>query len=358
MECFNKFIIDTKKLKNNVKIIKNQAPNSKFCAVVKANAYGLGVQSICTALKDNVDYFACATLSEALSIRVFDKISKILVLGYINISDFDLVVNNDIILSVGNEEQIKWLIQNCKSQVKIHLQINTGLNRYGFRSITVFKKVLNLLKKNPNIILDGVYSHFATKEQDVQFMNKQYFRFIQFKKLVKDNNVVFHIANSYGIANSKKFHLDMIRSGFLMYGFMNNSLNIHSVLTIKSKIVHIHNIKKGDSVGYDRLFVAKTKMQIAVVPLGYADGINRRLSNNFYVLINGNKCPIIGNICMDVFMVDISNMDISIGQEVIIIGKSKDSEITINDMARVIGTSPYEVVCNFNYKRMKYIELL
>lgn len=355
MKNFNDYIVDTNVLKQNILNIKKLIDkNTKVCAIVKANAYGIGLETVCKTLANQIDYFGVANLKEALEIREFDKHSKILILGMINIDDLNVCSDNNISISVSNLEMLEEIALNANLPINVHLQVNTGLNRFGFRSVNSFKKALKLIKDSYYIELEGVYSHFATKSQDVSFIKRQFIRFNQFKKLVK-SKVLFHICNSYGLTFNKKFHLDMVRPGFLMYGGMENSLGNKLAVTIKSKVVNICTIKKGDTVGYDRTYMAKNKMQLAIIPIGYADGYDRRLSNNFYVLINGEKCNIVGLICMDVFMVDITGKNVRLGDEVVVLGKQGKREITLQNFSEVLDTSPYEVLLKFNYKRMNYI---
>ena len=355
MKSYSDFIVDIGALKNNaLNIEKMVGQGVKFCAVVKANAYGVGMETVCRTLYGIADYFACACLKEALSIRVFDKVTKILILGCVDVSNLNIIADNNISISVGSLEQLSRIVERVNKKIYVHLQVNTGMNRFGFRSLNEFKKALKEIAKNDNLVLEGLYTHFSTKQDDVAFMNKQYFRFLQFKKLISDKSVICHIANSYATLHSNKFHFDMVRNGFLLYGYAEKEIN-KPVVSIRSSIVSVFKVKRGDSIGYDRTFKANKSMDIAIIPLGYADGYNRRLSNNFHVLIKGEKCPIVGRICMDVFMVDVTGLNVQIGESVVIVGRQKNEEITIEDMANRVGTSPYEILCDFNYKRMNYI---
>ena len=310
---------------------------------------GIGTDTICPIIKDKVDFFGVATLSEALKIREFDKSSKILVLGVVDIEDIEICNKNNISISVTS---LDYLFEVLKySNIKIHLQINTGLNRFGFRSMSKFKKAISLIEKS-NCNLEGVYSHFATKQNDLQFMKQQFYKYLQFKKLCNVKNVLFHISNSFGVIASKRYNLNMVRTGMLMYGGAYYGINNKLVLSIKSKVLAIQYIKKGETIGYDRTFKSDKNMKIAVVGIGYADGLDRRLSNNFYVLIKGKKCKIVGNICMDVLMVEVNDINVFVGDEVTIIGDDNGEKITIDDMANAINASPYELLCRLNSKRM------
>lgn len=359
MKSFNDFIVDTNILKQNAIRIKKQiGKDVKLCAVVKANAYGLGVRTICSSLYGLVDFFAVSSVCEGLNIRIFDKNTKIVVLGVCSTEDIAIACENNISISISNLEKLIEISQFCtknKMVCNIHLQINSGLNRYGFCKISDFIKALKVIDDSNFVSLEGVYSHFATKSQDIKFIKKQFLRFLQFKKYIKNKQVICHIANSFATIYDSKFTLDMVRNGFLLYGGTNNLIGNKFVLTIKSKIVNIIDVKKGATIGYDRTFVTKKHMKIAVVPMGYADGLDRRLSNGFHVLICGQKCPIVGLICMDVFMVDISNINAKNGDSVVILGTQGCYKITLDDFAKKMNTSPYEVLLRFNYKRMNYI---
>ena len=257
MKCFNDYIVDTKILKSNAENIKNNiGPSCKFCAVVKANAYGIGLETVCKTLYGIADFFAVANIKEAMSIRVFDKKSKILILGYIDNNQIEVISNNNISISVGSVDQLQEL-SNINTPIKIHLQINTGLNRYGIRTINEYKQCIKLINNNNNLILEGVYSHFATKQNDVKFAYKQYLRFTQFKRIYVGDNIIYHIANSFATEYSKNFHMNMVRSGFLLYGYAKNNIGNKPVMSICSKIINIIPVRKGDSIGYDRTFISE-----------------------------------------------------------------------------------------------------
>lgn len=356
MKCFNDYIVNTSILRQNGKNIKSLiGDNVKYCAVVKANGYGCGIETICKSLKGVADYFACACTKEALQIRAIDNDTKILILGMVDFDDIEELAENNISISISCLDQLEELNSVLRKRINIHLQINTGLNRFGIRSLGDLRKALKIIDGNKYINLEGMYSHFATKQDDVNFINKQYFRFLQFKKRVEDRNVICHIANSYATLKDERYRLDMIRSGFLTYGYQNNSIGNKSAIKIQSKIVNILSVKKGDTIGYDRTFKASKNMKIAIVPIGYADGLSRGLSNKFYVLISGVRCPIVGRICMDVCMVDISGIECVIGERVVVLGSSGRNSITIQNMSKVLDASPYEIICNFRYNRMNYI---
>ncbi len=354
MKSYTDFVVDISTLRNNIINIKNNlSDGTKFCAVVKANAYGHGIESVCKNITDIVDFFAVACLKEALSIRVFDKTTKIIILSRVEKEDIKFCFENNISISISSLKQLKdYDVSDIP--IKIHLQVNTGLNRFGFRSLNEFKKTLNYIEKS-KLILEGVYSHFATKDNDKLFIKKQDFKFNQFRRQVKNTNVIFHIANSFATLYNHKYHYGMIRNGFLMYGYQSNDIGNKPVLSMTSRIINILRVRKGDTIGYDRTYIVPRSTTIAVVPVGYADGFNRALSNNFSVLISGKRCRVIGLICMDVFMVDVGSLNVSIGDKVTLLGSDGGEEITLEDYAIALNTSPYAVLLGFNYRRMNYL---
>lgn len=354
MKSYTDFILNVGVLKNNARLIKNHIGSDvKFCAVVKANAYSHGLETVCKSLFGIVDYFAVANIKEASAIRLFDKTTEILVLGKVDSVDLNFCKENNISVSVGSIDELEKVLESG-SRVKVHLQVNTGLNRYGFRSIVEFRKALKLVESG-GVCLRGVYSHFATKENDILFIKRQFYRFLQFKNVVKNSDVVFHIANSFATTHSGNYFCDMVRTGVLMYGQAKNGWGIKPVLEIRSKIVNIMQVKRGDTVGYDRTFEVKKPMTIAVVPVGYADGFDRRLSNNFSVLVGGQWCKVVGLVCMDAFMIDVTDLGVKVGDEVTLLGKSLGKTLTLLDYSKALGVSPYAVLLGFDYRRMNYV---
>lgn len=358
MRCFNNYLVNNSILLENAKNIKkNIGPNCKLCAVVKANGYGTGFENVCNVLKGVADFFACATLKEGLSIREFDKETPILILGHVDEDCYDLVSENNLSISIGSVEQLYQLKSNYKNRINIHLQVNTGLNRFGFSTISEFVKSIKIIESNTSLNLEGVYSHFATKSEDIAFINKQFLRFSQFKKRVKNNNVIFHISNSFGVLHSNKLHIDMVRCGLLLYGYLDNNIGNLPIVSITSRVMYVKNVKKGESIGYNRTFYAKKSMRVAVIPMGYADGYNRNLSNKSRVLICGKSYRVVGLICMDVFMIDVTGSDVSVGDRVTILGENGGDVVSLNELSDIVGTSPYELLCNFNTRRMNYITI-
>lgn len=355
MDSFNNYIVDSRQLiVNAINIKNNLSIGTKLCAIVKANAYGLGIETVCKTLKTYCDYFGVACIKEAKQIRSFDADSKILILSRVPKSAYEWCSNNNVSITVSTLSELND-IASIATNINIHIAVNTGLNRIGTSSTKELKKMINFINDNTNIKLEGMFSHFATKSNDIVFIKKQFYKFGMYRKLLK-SNIICHIANSYGTIFNKMYHLNMVRCGYLLYDNINsNECKNKPVLSIESKIIHISKVLKGESIGYDRNYVATKDMIVGVVPIGYADGLDRRLSNLGYFYINNKKCPIIGNICMDACMVDITNTNAQLFDEVLVLGTNGVNNIRLDDIAKLLATSPYEIQLKFRYNRMNYI---
>ncbi len=357
MESFSNYIVNISNLKHNLKLIKNKLkPNVKVCAMVKADAYGHGLKDVCKALS-GADFFGVASVGEAKLIRKFDAYTNVLVVGTIDLKQLLWCALHDVSVEVSSVEElnnyIKILDGNC---LKVHIKVNTGLNRIGVTTLKEFKQMLKIIKQNSNVVLEGIFTHFATKFNDVQFLIKQHNLFLKFVEYVDTQKVIVHCCNSFASIMFPCFGCGMVRCGFNLYGWQNDcGLPFKPVLNIKSKLVFVHNVKKGESVGYDRTFVTNKNSKIGVVPVGYADGLDRRLSNNFSLLVNGEFVKIVGNICMDVCLLDLTGVDCKVGDEVVLIGESCGNKLTPQTYADVLGTSPYEILLKFRYSRMNRV---
>lgn len=358
---FNKFIIDTNALKFNALKIKNEiGKDVKLCGVVKAEAYGHGGVVIANNLKEICDYFAVACVKEAMELRDRNILTPIVVLGIVPINDIKYCVFNDISVNISSLSQLVCVIKKLKDlnlnenfKLKIHLKVNSGLNRLGFSNILEFKKALKIIELNNEVKLVGIFTHFATKQNDENFILEQYNEFKRYVNLINDKCIIIHNCNSYATLHKKEFLNSMVRCGFAIYGWLEG---FKPVLKITTEIIQINKIKDA-TVGYDRTFYAHNK-KIAVLPIGYADGFDRRLSNNFKVLVNGEYAKVVGNICMDMCMIDVTNIkNVDIGTKVTILGKDKDKSVTVYDYAKALDTSPYEVLLKFRSKRMDLIEI-
>ena len=357
MVNFNDYIISANKLQSNLKKIRRYiGRQTKICAVVKSDAYGLGVKNICPIITDEVDYYAVVCVKEAMELRLIDPVKPILILSVCNLDYINWCANNNVEISISTLEEVRYINKYLDGMIKVHIKINSGMNRYGVKSITILRQILKEIRKSQKIIVVGAYTHFATKAENLDFIDVQYEKFIKMIKEIKVKDLLVHCANSYVATTDKLKLCNMVRVGFSMYSDHYDRLKINNVLSINARLIAINNVSKGESVGYDRTFVAKRKSKIGIVSVGYNDGFARNLSNNFKVLINGQFVNVVGNVCMDCFMVDLT--DISgcfIGSEVVILGVSGDKEITLEDYAKALNFSPYEVLTGFKTRRMNVI---
>lgn len=357
MENLTDFIINKKALLGNIEKIRRYIGYGiKLCAVVKADAYGLGIKNVCPIINDEVDYYAVVSVMEALELRKFAKSKPILVLGASNLTCANDCAKNDICLTISSLDEVKYLNENLESVLRVHLKINTGMNRYGISSIKDLKNVIAEIENGHKIIVDGVYTHFATKSSDTDFIEKQYKKFEKMLKIIPYSNIIVHCASSYVATTDKLKLCNMVRVGFSLYGDLYQRLGIQNVVSVRARVLFVHTINVGESVGYDRTYVAKHRTKIAVCSMGYADGFARNLGNNFSVLINGSFAPVVGRVCMDCFMVDVTNIrGVFVGTGVTVLGSDGDKKITLSDIADAINFSPYEVLLNFRKRRMNVV---
>ena len=328
-----KLIVNLKPIRQNILNIKKQIKGSLFCAVVKASCYGMGI-GLCKHIDELVDYWAVACITEAKQVAEISN-KPILVLSPPDKDEYCQLKSlpTNIECAIDNIEVLRHIIKQ-KLECKIHIVINTGMNRYGTDYIT-FIKMLELLKNQHKVKLVGVFSHFYKSTKRVK--QKQYNAFKPFIKIAKQYNpsVLCHIANSQGI----DYPLDMVRVGIGLY-----KVHTSQIIQLQSYIKSIRDIGKGEAVSYGAHFVAGKPTRVAVVSLGYADGIMRKQGGG-YVLINNAKCKIIGDICMDCFMVDITKCkNTAVGDKVIILGKMHKHSINVCQNAKKCDTISYELL--------------
>lgn len=337
---------------HNYNYIKSRT-NSRVICVVKANAYGHGSVPVAQRLvKEGCDFFAVSSIEEALVLREGGINCDILVLGYILPTRISDAIDNDISFACASLEFAKVLTSMpLTKRAKIHIKLNTGMNRTGFNichdhGYEDLEKALEILKGNDKIKFEGVFSHFAKAEDDADFSEKQWGHFEKGVDFIKKHGVnpeILHICNSAGTYNYPKFHLDAVRAGINLYG-CDGDENFKKGMDFYTRIVDIHTIEKGDGVSYGLGFVAEQKTKIAVIGAGYADGVFRCLSHGKgFVLVKGKKCPIIGRVCMDMTMIDISDVeDANLGDVVTLWGSELPTEIQANNA----GTISYELLCS------------
>lgn len=357
-----------KAIHNFLEVRRAVGPNVKICAVVKADSYGMGsVELSKMYLENGVDMFAVAVISEAFELRQEIKNKDILVLGYTPEEFYDDAINNDITLTIYNyelAEKLNMIAKNLNKKAKIHIKVETGMNRLGFLPTEENADKVAAIAKMDNISIEGLFSHQAkADEKDKTTAHVQGQRFISFINMLEERNVTIpikHIANSATIIDLPEYYFDMVRPGIILSGFYpSDEVNMDEYkfeicVTLKAKVANVKTIGSGEGVGYGHLFKAEKPTVVGTIPLGYADGYSRLLSNKGYIVVKGAKCPILGKVCMDQFMVDLSGVENpQIGDEAIIYGNGNDGAMTAEDVANMRGTISYEVLTNLGKRLPK-----
>jgi alanine racemase len=360
--------ISKKALFHNIGVFrKSVGKNVKIAVVIKANAYGHGLREIVPLLKNKVDLLAVDNINEALTIRQIDSSTPVLILGYTTLANLSLPIENNVSFVVYNMESLKKIVLlNLGKPAKIHLKIETGLNRQGI-SESDLSDFLEFIKKHKNVFcLEGVYTHFANVEDtlDPSFAKKQLAEFKKSLKIVKKESFrppLVHCAASASALLYPETHFSMVRIGFGIYGWwmsietrvsllaQKRDLDLRPVLTWKSIVAQIKHIDVGESVGYGRSWFAARKTKIAIIPVGYSDGYDRKLSNIGRVIINGVHANVVGRVAMNMIMVDITDVkNVKIEDEVVMLGNKDGLKVSADEIAKKIGTINYEVVSRIN----------
>lgn len=351
--------IDLDAIKNNLKSIKNNLPKEvKIIAAVKANGYGHGAFQVATiALESGADYLGVAILDEALALRRQGIKAPILVLGWVRPCDINLAAENKITLTIFQEE---WLQEardylhphlNCV----FHLKIDTGMGRVGIRSKSEGKAVINCIKEDNRFELEGVYTHFATAdEKDLTYFDKQYESFsemLDWLKVEKVDVPFIHCGNSAATIRFPKKMFTMTRVGISMYGLIPSPeigdeipFELKEAFSFHSKIIHIKEIYPNEGISYGVTYKAKQKEWIATIPVGYGDGWIRKNSRNGFVLVEGERVPIVGRVCMDQMMVKL-NKKVAVGTRATLIGEQMENKIPVDEVAKRLETINYEITC-------------
>lgn len=353
--------IDLDKICNNINnVINKVGADTKVLAVVKGDAYGHGAIEVAKALSEIGTYgFAVATVGEALALRRAGITKPILILDFVFPNQFETIIRNDIMLTVfqyGIAKELNEAAGNMGTTAHIHIKVDTGMGRIGYipddQSVDEICRIAQL----PNIEIDGIFTHFACADMtDKTSMNGQYAKFRAFVEKLESRGInipIKHVCNSAAIIDMDDGFLNMVRSGIVTYGLYpseevhKEKLSIEPAMELHSVVINIKTIHKGDTVSYGSTYVAEKPTVIATIPVGYADGYPRLLSNEGSVLIHGKRAKIVGKVCMDQFMVDVTDIpDVSIGDNVTLIGKDGDECITCEEIGDISGRFNYEFLC-------------
>jgi alanine racemase len=334
----------------------------KIMGVVKANAYGHGACHVAKVLVENgVCYLGVATIEEALELRECGINIPILVFGYTPLTQAEeLIVNNitQTVFDINYVEDLEKIALNVGKKAKVHVKIDTGMGRIGYTDLKVAEKEIEKMMEMEGVEVEGIFSHFATSdEKDKSYAEQQFDMFKKLLERLKEKRInipLKHMANSGAIIDLKYTYLDMVRPGIVLYGSypseeVKRPLDLRQTMGFKTKIVYIKEVPEGTSISYGKTFITKRKSKIATLPVGYADGFNRLLSNNYHVLVKGKYAAVVGRICMDQTMIDVTDIEgVEVGDDVIIFGNQEGEKITAEEIAKKLNTIPYEVYCGIS----------
>ena len=350
-------------IRKNIMTMKDKIPNDKkVLAVIKANAYGHGAIEVANALRDLADYYGVAFIDEAIELRKAGIRKPILILGHTDDSLFETIVDYDITQTIYSLRQAKILSDVALkkgARAKIHIKIDTGMNRIGFACRQENVDSIVEIAALPGIELEGIYTHYYLADvRDKQCANVQLQKFGQMVAWLEEKNVTFslrHISNSAGIMEMPNDTYDMVRAGIAMYGLYpsdemeQETCILYPAMELKSHVTHVKMIQAGETVGYGATYEAKDDRIIATVEVGYADGYPRALSNQGRMLVHGQYAPIVGRVCMDQTMIDVTDIDdVCIGDEVVVVGKQGANYISVEELADTTMRFNYEFVCDVN----------
>lgn len=360
--------IDLDALRHNFKEIRKvTSPGAGILAVVKADAYGHGAyETAKTLLECGAAGLCLATIDEAVDLRSRGIDAPMMTLGFTDKSRYADAVRYDIEQAVYSYDIAKALSDEAVAQgksIKVHVKLDTGMGRIGFKADGSETEEIVRSCNLPGIIPYGVFSHFAVADTgDDEYTHRQFDAFTEQIKTLEGKGIVFekkHICNSAGIMRFPEMHLDLVRAGIILYGLMPPGCpepkvrpDLVPVMNWYAKVIHVKKIPEGSTVSYGRHFTAKRETEVTTVGIGYADGLSRLLSNGFELVVDGEKCPIIGNVCMDMCMVDTTDMKVrpKVGDKVVVFGRDRLAD----DLADRMGTINYEITCDVG-KRVRRI---
>lgn len=354
-------------IEHNYNVIRNKvADGTKVCCVIKADGYGHGAVELSQIYeKIGADFFAVSNIDEGIEIRKGGSKLPIVILGYTPVSEAKNLAAYNISQAVFSLEYAKELSEKCVEEdciCKMHIKVDSGMSRIGFMcqefprdeySVEEICEACCL----PNLEVEGLFTHFCVSDEDAEgreFTNKQYENFIHVRDSLKKRGVdisVVHCSNSGAIEDYPETCCDMVRAGIILYGLAPSSkladrLDLVPAMTLKTVVAFVKEVQKGATISYGRTFTADRKMKIATVPIGYADGFIRQNAKDGYMMVNGKKAKIVGRICMDQTMLDVTDIeDVKTGDEVVVFGTGENGEPTADSLAENTGTINYETVC-------------
>ena len=370
--------IDLAAIYENVKNAKALLKkDTKMMAIVKADGYGHGAVEVARQIDELVDAYGVAILEEGIELRKAGFTKPILILGYTPKPLYPAMIRYDIATAVFTMEMAKEISDTAVAMHKnanIHIKLDTGMSRIGFAITKESKEIIEQIAKLPGIEIKGCFSHFARMdEKDKTKANEQFAKFTKMVNALEKDGVdlgIRHISNSAGIMEAPEVQMDMVRNGICLYGLypseevQKERLPLKPAMELKAYVSYVKTLEPGVEIGYGGTYTTTKKTRVATIPVGYADGYSRCLSGKGSVLIHGKKAPILGRVCMDQFMVDVTDIDnVCVGDRVTLFGKDGDSCITIEEISAMAHSFNYEFVCDIGkriprvyYRHGKVIE--
>ncbi len=354
--------IDLDAVEYNIESMKNNLEDHvQMMVVVKTDGYGHGALQVAKLLeeKEYIWGYATATFEEAVLLKKGGIRKPVLVLGCIFPEQRKEAAEQGIRMTVYTEEmagELSKLAEDLKKTVYVHIKVDTGMSRIGFSSDEESADSIERISRMPGLIMEGMYTHFAkADEADKEFTKKQLKRFLHMKQILEERSVHFskcHCSNSAGIIDCPEAGLNLVRAGIATYGLYpseevkKENVPLKPAMELVSHVIYVKTAEPGTPVSYGGTFVTDRRTRIATIPVGYGDGYPRSLSSRGYVLIRGKKAPILGRICMDQFMADVTDIpDVSFGDKVTLVGKDGDENLTVEELSGLCGRFNYELIC-------------
>ncbi|HEY8549412.1 MAG TPA: alanine racemase [Vicinamibacterales bacterium] len=328
----------------------------RIIAVVKANAYGHGAGPVALALQEaGAPMLACADIAEGVLLREAGVTIPILVFGALSIGDLEGVIDYRLTATISTPSAATTLERMAARRgvrLACHLKIDTGMNRLGFRHDQL-DRTMPPIARSPHLLVEGVYTHFATADMpEGPLFEEQRRRFEAARARLEAHGIrpaVVHAANSAALLRDSRVWFDFVRPGLLLYGLvpppLASTLPLRPVMSLTSRIVAVKGLRPGEGVSYGMRFRTDIPRRVAVVPAGYADGVDTRLANRGFVLVRGRRVPVVGAICMDMMMIDVTGLEVEPGDEVVIVGRQLAESIDVREIAATIGAIPWELLC-------------
>jgi alanine racemase len=352
--------INLDNLAHNMKEIRKISKSKEIIAVIKADAYGHGaIETAPILLENGASRLAVAVITEAIELRNGGIDAPIIILGYTPLNFAKEIVDNDLEITVYSYEYAEALSKEAEKfnkKVKVHIAVDTGMGRIGFLAQEDCVKDVYKISKLSNIIIEGLFSHFSSSdEKDKEYTINQLEKYNWFYNKLKQMGVninIRHIANSAAVIDLPEVHMEAVRPGVIIYGYYpseevdKEKLDLKPVLSLKANVIHVKTLPGGEFISYGRKYMTPKESSIATIPIGYADGYTRLLFNKAKCIIRDKIVPVVGRICMDQCMIDVTEVEgVKVGDEVILMGENNGLKITADDLAEAIGTINYEIVC-------------